>query len=69
MMNHGMKNMSLYNTFLQLKTEIDRHKWIESEKVGRDIGFDAALTDWMTHHKNKWVDASIPKNQQCTPKN
>lgn len=31
------------STYLNLKAEkdeIDRHKWIESEKAGYDIGFD-----------------------------
>ena len=25
--------------------EINRHKWIESEKSGRDIGFERAVED------------------------
>jgi len=57
MMNHGMKNMSLYNTFLQMKTEIDRHKWIESEKNHHDIGFEKALVDWISKHRVGWVNS------------
>jgi len=31
-----------------------KHKWIESEKAGRDIGFERALTDWIIKHRSKW---------------
>ena len=30
--------------------EIQRHRWIESEKVGYDIGEDAAALDWIKNH-------------------
>lgn len=29
--------------------EIQRHKWIESEKADRDLGQDA-VTDWIRHY-------------------
>jgi hypothetical protein len=45
---------SLYREFLAEKEEILKHKWIESEKVGRDIGFEAALVDWITKHRASW---------------
>ena len=32
---------------------IHQHKWIESEKQGRDIGMEAAMLDWLDHFKNK----------------
>jgi len=47
-MKHGIKNMSLYNTFVQMKIEIEHHKWIESEKQRHDIGFEKALVDWIS---------------------
>jgi hypothetical protein len=31
---------SLYAEFLAERQEILRHKWIESEKAGKDIGFE-----------------------------
>jgi hypothetical protein len=34
--------------------EILRHKWIESEKAGYDIGLDAALQDWQVKHHLQW---------------
>ena len=49
-----LKNSSLYREFQLEREEILRHKWIESEKAGRDIGFERALTDWMVKHRSKW---------------
>ena len=42
---------------LAQKQEVERHKWLESEKAGRDIGYDAALIDWVMKHKSKWKKA------------
>ena len=49
-----LKNSSLYREFQAEREEIMKHKWIESEKVGHDIGFEHALTDWIVHHRSKW---------------
>ena len=35
--------------------EINRHKWLESEIAGYDIGFEAAAEDWLRTHANAWV--------------
>jgi hypothetical protein len=50
-----MQNANLYQKFMELKKEIEKHKWIESEKKGNDIGFEKALTDWVTKHRIGWV--------------
>ena len=49
-----LKNSSLYREFLAEREEILKHKWVESEKAGRDIGFERALTDWIVKHRSKW---------------
>lgn len=49
-----LRNSTLYREFLAEREEILRHKWIESEKAGRDIGFERALLDWMLKHRNTW---------------
>ena len=49
-----LKNSSLYREFQAEREEILKHKWIESEKAGRDIGFERALTDWIIKHRSKW---------------
>tara|TARA_R110002153_G_scaffold187818_1_gene340786 strand:+ start:328 stop:483 length:156 start_codon:yes stop_codon:yes gene_type:complete len=41
--------------FLKLeKEEIDKLKWIESEKKGRDIGICKAVFLWKKNHKEAW---------------
>jgi hypothetical protein len=37
------------------REEIQRHKWIESEKAHRDLG-QAAVLDWIHHHAAEWRD-------------
>lgn len=49
-----VKKSTLYREFQAEREEILRHKWIESEKAGRDIGFEHALTDWILKHRSKW---------------
>ena len=39
---------------MELKNEIEKHKWIESEKQGNDIGFECALIDWISKHRVSW---------------
>jgi hypothetical protein len=55
--NDLVKNSSLYKEFQAELNEILRHKWLESEKAGRDIGFEQALTDWIMKHRSKWRKA------------
>lgn len=49
-----LKNSSLYREFLAEREEILKHKWIESEKEGRDVGFEKALIDWTMKHRAQW---------------
>ena len=55
-----VKNSSLYREFQAERAEILKHKWIESEKVGHDIGFERALTDWIIKHRSKWRRSRQP---------
>ncbi len=59
-----LKNSTLYREFLAERDEIMLHKWIESEKEGRDIGFERALLDWMLKHRSSWraARASVKGN-------
>ena len=53
--NQGFaKRSTLYQEFLAEREEILRHKWIESEKKGKDIGFERALIDWIRKHRENW---------------
>jgi len=49
-----LRNSTVYREFLMERAEILKHKWIESEKAGYDIGFEKALTDWVTQHRAPW---------------
>ena len=49
-----LRNSTLYREFQAEREEILKHKWIESEKLGYDIGFERALTDWIVNHRTKW---------------
>jgi hypothetical protein len=51
-----VKNSVLYKEFLAEREEILRHKWIESEKAGHDIGFERALLDWIVKYRSAWRD-------------
>lgn len=51
-----VKNSVLYKEFLAEREEILRHKWLESEKAGQDIGFEKALLDWIVKHRSAWRD-------------
>ena len=49
-----LENSALYKEFLKEREEILKHKWIESEKAGHDVGFEWALLDWNFNHRNGW---------------
>ena len=49
-----VKQSSLYQEFLAEREEILKHKWIESERLGYDIGFERALLDWIRKHRDSW---------------
>lgn len=50
-----MSNIDVYQKFLALRREIDKHKWIESEKIGKDVGFEKALVEWINFHRSDWI--------------
>ena len=57
---------------LQIKEvveEINRHKWLQSEMVGYDVGFNKAADDWFQKFATAWVAHHGPKNgQDCKGK-
>ena len=50
-----LRNSTLYQEYLAERAEILKHKWIESEKAGHDIGFEQALADWILNHRQVWL--------------
>jgi hypothetical protein len=57
-----VRKSSLYREFEAEKEEIMKHKWIESQKAGHDIGFERALTDWIIKHRSKWRRSRQPSS-------
>lgn len=47
-------NSLIYREFLEEREEVLKHKWLESEKKGYDIGYSAALIDWIIKYRSKW---------------
>ena len=62
-----VKQSSLYQEFLAEREEILRHKWIESERLGQDIGFERALLDWIRKHRESWRSARRAQGIHSTP--
>jgi len=58
-----LKNSVLYKEFLAEREEILKHKWIESEKAGSDIGFEKALLDWIVKHRSNWRERRMRENR------
>ena len=54
-----VKNSVLYKEFLAEREEILRHKWLESEKAGHDIGFEKALLDWIVKFRSSWREKRL----------
>jgi len=46
--------------------EINRHRWIESERAGHDIGFDNASIDWLDRFSKAWMQYHMPKRMTST---
>jgi len=57
--------MSSSFSFLKSKHAVDeirKHKWIESEKLGREIGFATAALDWIKKYGNSWSQFYLGEN-------
>lgn len=50
-------NSSLVREWERMKDEILRHKWLESEKAGSDVGWEKAYVNWMVRHRPMFPDA------------
>ena len=62
-----VKQSSLYQEFLAEREEILKHKWLESERLGYDIGFERALLDWIRKHRESWRAARRQQVAGSTP--
>jgi len=44
----------IYREFRAMREEIEKHKSLESEKAGYEIGFEQALVDWIKRYGRDW---------------
>ena len=51
--NPYVKAQKLANAALE-HIEILKHKWLESEKVGHDVGMKTAQKSWSKNHAKAW---------------
>ncbi len=49
-----LKSSLLYRESQAQQEEILRHKWLESEKAGHDIGLELARVDWRLKYFSQW---------------
>ena len=61
-MDPELKNELLSNR--EVIDEINRHLWIESEKAGRDVGFETAAEDWIKRFSTAWMQYNMPQKLQ-----
>lgn len=61
------KRQSLYQEFFAEREELLKHKEIESENAGHDIGFERALLNWVQQHRarGKKPGGGEPKSAGC----
>lgn len=51
-----IKDSDYYKFWLREQEEINRHKWVLSEKIGRDVGWDYAHWNWhMAGFRIGWI--------------
>ena len=62
-----VKQSNLYQEFLAEREEILKHKWLESERLGYDIGFERALLDWIRKHRDTWRASRRAQLATATP--
>lgn len=52
--DQSIQESSLYRSFALERESMLKHKWLESERLGHDVGFQYALTDWIINHRMRW---------------
>ena len=54
---------SYFQEFLLERTKIGEHKWLESERQQRDIGWEQALTSWVRDQRSAWKKSRSRKSE------
>lgn len=56
-----VKKFNLNEQCSQVIQEIMAYKWIESEKLGSDIGNSRAAKEWIDKHYDSWFKSNCKK--------
>lgn len=49
-----LSSTDFYRHFTAMREEILKHKWYESERAGKDVGFEYALVNWTIKFSRSW---------------
>lgn len=52
-----IEKSDFYQSYLAEKEEIEKLKWLLSEKLGRDCGYEYARWIWVYKHRENWIKA------------
>lgn len=61
-MDQKLKQKLLKNR--KVVDEIKRHLWVESERVGHDIGYESAAEDWLKKFSKAWMQYHMPDQKK-----
>ena len=64
-----LSRSSLYVRLKEEENEIEKHKWYESEKAGKDVGWDWAMIDWIFRHKSRWYSSTYASGSHLPDEN
>jgi len=48
------RDTAIMKRWRRIREEVLQHKWYESERVGQDVGWDYAYTDWLLKHGHEF---------------
>lgn len=60
-----VEKSNFYCLILEEKEHISKNRWYMSEKVGYDIGWEAANLNWHMCHRAKWISGLKEQGRYC----
>ncbi len=64
MSNRKTSRANYYAEFLAERDSILEHKWYLSEQMGKDVGFEQALADWVANQRERWLRENTEKQSR-----
>jgi hypothetical protein len=52
-----IEHSALYQLWLREQEEILKHKWVLSERAGREVDYNTTKWDWGWRHRRAWLAA------------